>query len=128
MEMLRQIVAGELHEAIVTVKKDIALPAVLGRVCPELCERACRLGKVDSPAAICQLKRYVADANLALEKPYLPPCKPSTGKKVAIAGAGPAGLTAAHDRLPAFFTNEELQPHNITFKVTDEDLDTVFNW
>jgi aldehyde:ferredoxin oxidoreductase len=39
-----------------------------------------------------------------------------------------AGFTAAHDRLPEFFINDALPPHNIKFKVTDEDLDTVFNW
>jgi aldehyde:ferredoxin oxidoreductase len=39
-----------------------------------------------------------------------------------------AGLTAKHDRLPEFFKKEALPPHNITFKVTDKDLDSVFNW
>jgi ferredoxin len=94
--MLRQVAAGQLPEAIVTVKKDIALPAILGRVCPELCERSCRRRKLDGPASICLLKRHVADADLAQENSYLPPCKPDTGKKVAIIGAGPAGLSAAY--------------------------------
>ncbi|MHC4445275.1 MAG: 2Fe-2S iron-sulfur cluster-binding protein [Planctomycetota bacterium] len=97
--MMEQIAAGELQEAIVTVKKDIALPAVLGRVCPDLCERACRRGKVDSAVAICLLKRYVADADLASDQPYLPACKPGSGKKVAIVGAGPTGLSAGYHLL-----------------------------
>ncbi len=93
--MLRQVAAGELLEAIVTVKRDIALPAVLGRVCPELCERTCRRSEVDQPLAICLIKRYVADVDLASDRPYVPPCARSTGKRVAIAGAGPTGLSAA---------------------------------
>ncbi len=93
--MLRQVADGGLREAITTIKSDIALPAVLGRVCPELCERACRRREVDNPAAICQVKRRAADWDLASDEPYLPPCNPDTGKKVAIVGAGPTGLTAA---------------------------------
>jgi len=99
--MLGQIAAGKLTEAIATVKQDIAMPAVLGRVCPEVCERACRRAAVDSPAAICQLKRYVADVDLATERPYLPPCAPASGKRVAIVGSGPTGLAAAYHLLQA---------------------------
>ncbi|MFV2069013.1 MAG: FAD-dependent oxidoreductase [Pirellulales bacterium] len=99
--MLSQIAAGQLTEAIATVKQDIALPAVLGRVCPEVCERACRRAAVDSPAAICQLKRYVADVDLATETPYLPLCAPQSGKQVAIVGSGPTGLAAAYHLLQA---------------------------
>ena len=93
--MLRQIETGDPKAAIATIKKEIALPAVLGRVCPEICEKGCRLSEVDSPAAICQVKRAIADADLASGTPYLPPCKPDTGKTVAIVGAGPTGLSAA---------------------------------
>lgn len=97
--MIRQIEAGKLHDAIVTVKKDIALPAVLGRICPKPCERGCRRGKVDEfgqAVSICLLKRYVADVDLQSEKPYLPACKTARDKRVAIVGAGPAGLAAAY--------------------------------
>ena len=52
--MLRQIAAGELREAIVTVKRDIALPAVLGRICPAPCEKVCRCGDLDAAVAICR--------------------------------------------------------------------------
>jgi len=93
--MLQQVGQGRLRDAIATIKSDIALPAVLGRVCPELCEKGCRRGQIDSPAAICQVKRYVADVDLASDAPYLPPCQPSTGKHVAVVGTGPAGLAAA---------------------------------
>jgi ferredoxin len=63
--MIRQINDGALHEALLTVKQHIALPAVLGRICPELCEKGCRRGQIDSPVSICRLKRYVADVDLA---------------------------------------------------------------
>lgn len=94
--MVRQIGAGRMREAIVTVKEHIALPAVLGRICLAPCEKACRRGDHDSPLALCLLKRYAADVDLASPEPYLPPRQPATGRKVAVAGAGPAGLTAAY--------------------------------
>ena len=93
--MIQQIHAGALHEALVTVKQHIALPAVLGRICPELCEKGCRRGQLDSPVSICRLKRYVADVDLASTAPWLPECHQQSGKRVAIVGSGPAGLAAA---------------------------------
>ncbi len=94
--MLRQITEENLRDAIVTVKQDIALPAVLGRVCPKPCEKGCRRRGADGAVAVCELKRYVADADLASEDPYLPECGPPTGRRVAIIGAGPTGLSAAY--------------------------------
>ncbi len=99
--MLRQIVEDDLRGAIVTVKNDIALPAVLGRICPKPCEKACRRGPAGGPVAICLLKRYVADVDLASDDPYLPQCEPSMGKGVAIVGGGPTGLAAAYYLLRA---------------------------
>ena len=94
--MIRQIAAGKFSDAIATVKKDIALPAVLGRICPKPCERGCRRGAFDQAVSICLLKRYVADLDLQSAKPYLPTCKPTQDKRVAIVGAGPASLAAAY--------------------------------
>jgi NADPH-dependent glutamate synthase beta subunit-like oxidoreductase/ferredoxin len=94
--MIRQIAAGDLHDAIKTVKKDIALPAVLGRICPKPCERGCRRESIDEAVSICLLKRYVADADLESDKPYSPVCKPIQDKRIAVVGAGPAGLAAAY--------------------------------
>jgi len=94
--MLRQISAENLCEAIATVKHSIALPAVLGRICPKPCEKGCRRNAADGAVAVCQLKRFAADADLASEDPYLPECKPATGKRVAVVGAGPTGLSAAY--------------------------------
>jgi NADPH-dependent glutamate synthase beta subunit-like oxidoreductase/ferredoxin len=94
--MIRQIATGKLRDAIVTVKRDIALPAVLGRICPAPCERGCRRGAIDEAVSICLLKRYVADVDLQSKNPYIPDRKPSQNKTVAIVGAGPAGLAAAY--------------------------------
>ena len=63
-QMIRQIAAGQLKDAIATVKRDIALPAVLGRICPAPCEKACRRRQHDEAVSICLLKRYVADVDL----------------------------------------------------------------
>ena len=94
--MIRQIAAGEFRDAIATVKRDIALPAVLGRICPAPCENVCRRRSYDNPVSICLLKRYVADVDLMSKSHYSPSCKPSNGKTVAIVGAGPTGLAAAY--------------------------------
>jgi len=95
-QMLRRITAGDLPGAIETVKRDIALPAVLGRVCPKPCEKGCRRAAADGAVVICELNRYVADCDLASETPYVPACKPASGKRVAIVGSGPTGLSAAY--------------------------------
>jgi ferredoxin len=94
--MVRQIAAGDMTGAVDTVKERIPFPAVLGRVCPELCEKGCRRGQLDSPVAIRLLKRYVGDWDIVQGSAHNPVCKPSSGKRVAIIGAGPAGLTAAY--------------------------------
>lgn len=94
--MLRLVAEGDYRAALATVKRDIALPAILGRVCPEVCEQACRRGQHDSPAAICKLKRFVADRDLESPTPYEPELAPDSGKRVAVVGAGPTGLTAVY--------------------------------
>ncbi len=90
--MNRLIAAGKFDESLAVVKRDIALPAVLGRICPAPCEGACHRKTVDEPIAICLLKRYVGDEGV--EPEIIPATK--TGKKVAVIGAGPAGLAAAY--------------------------------
>ena len=94
-QMLREIGDQDLRGAIATIKQDIALPAVLGRVCPKPCEKGCRRSSADGPVEVCDLKRYVADRDLASGDPYVPACRPSSGKRVAVVGAGPTGLAAA---------------------------------
>ena len=90
--MNRLIAADKFDEALKVVKKDIALPAVLGRVCPAPCENACHRKTVDEPISICLLKRIVGDDGIEPELIQVE----KTGKKVVVIGAGPAGLAAAY--------------------------------
>ncbi|MBN1290633.1 MAG: (2Fe-2S)-binding protein [Candidatus Latescibacteria bacterium] len=94
--MIRQIKEKKFDEVLITVKKNIALPAAMGRICPAPCEKACNRTSYDNPVAICLLKRFVADRDLAKEIPYRPEIFSKSGKKVAVVGAGPAGLSAAY--------------------------------
>ena len=94
-QMLRQIGDEDHRSAIATIKEDIALPAILGRVCPKPCEKGCRRQGADGPVEVCELKRYVADRDLASREPYLPACRPASGRRVAVISAGPTGLAAA---------------------------------
>lgn len=94
--MIRLVQEGRLREAAALVKKRLPFPAVLGRICSAFCERGCRRAQHDATVSIAALERLVGDADLASEEPYAPPCKPESGKRVAIIGAGPAGLTAAY--------------------------------
>lgn len=94
--MIRLIAEGELETAIQVVKRDIALPAVLGRICPAPCEAVCNRDKLDHAVSICLLKRFVADLDLNKETPFRPEVKPLSGKSVAVVGGGPAGLSAAY--------------------------------
>ncbi|RIH65034.1 FAD-dependent oxidoreductase [Mariniphaga sediminis] len=90
--MNRLIAAGKFDDALEVVKRDIALPAVLGRICPAPCEGACHRKTVDEAVSICLLKRYVGDEGM---EPKIIPA-PKTDWKVAVIGAGPAGLSAAY--------------------------------
>ncbi|MFC2124373.1 2Fe-2S iron-sulfur cluster-binding protein [Bacteroidota bacterium] len=94
--MNRLLASGQVEEALKVVKTDIALPAVLGRICPAPCERACRRRQVDTAVSICMLKRYSADDDLEQSQTYIPEKAPSNRKKIGIIGTGPAGLSAAY--------------------------------
>lgn len=89
------IANGEYEAALELIKDKIPLPASIGRVCPHPCEDACRRKLVDEPISILNLKRFAADIDLAGE-PFLPDIKPFTGKRVAVIGGGPGGLSAAY--------------------------------
>ncbi|NLA77586.1 MAG: FAD-dependent oxidoreductase, partial [Clostridiales bacterium] len=87
------IANGDYKSAIRLIKQDNPLPASIGRVCPHPCEDACRRQLLEAPVSICSLKRFAADED-GFE--YIPECEKSTGKTVAVIGAGPAGLSAAY--------------------------------
>ncbi|MBI5419597.1 MAG: NADPH-dependent glutamate synthase [Deltaproteobacteria bacterium] len=96
IDLVRQ---GKFIEAARKIKETNALPAVCGRVCPqeEQCEMPCVLGKKYQPVAIGRLERFVADFERVTGNVAIPEIAPPTGKRVAIVGAGPAGLTVAGD-------------------------------
>ncbi len=89
------IANGEFEEALKLIKNKIPLPASIGRVCPHPCEKSCRRRKVEEPINIAQLKSFAADLDLKGDS-YIPEIKESTGKKIAVVGGGPGGLTAAY--------------------------------
>jgi len=96
---LKLIVDGDIIGAAKKIKETNALPAICGRVCPqeEQCEKVCVLTKKYKPVAIGYLERFVADYEREQGEIDIPKLPPSTGKKVAIVGSGPAGLTVAAD-------------------------------
>lgn len=90
------ITAGKLREAYNLIRKENPFPAVCGRVCTHPCESKCRRAQLDEPLSISNLKRYVADYVLKNEEPYYDLVFPKKGKRVAIVGAGPSGLTCGY--------------------------------
>ncbi len=89
------IAQGRLDEAAQLIREDNPLPSILGMICAHPCETKCRRQQVETALSIRGLKRYVFEN---APNPYATrKCAPSIGKKVAIIGSGPAGLTAAHD-------------------------------
>ena len=92
---IRLIALGRRQQALELIRTRTPFPTILGYVCFHPCEESCRRGALDQPVSICALKRWVAEAEgdrgrLPINK------KPDTGKKVAIIGSGPTGLTAAY--------------------------------
>jgi len=89
------IAKGDFKAALALIKERLPIPAVVGRVCPRFCESICRRALIDEPIAINNLKRFVADYGLKYGE-IQPELKPLNGKKVAVIGAGPAGLSCAY--------------------------------
>ena len=98
-DVVALIYAGDYLGAAAKMREDNALPAITGRVCPQenQCEGGCVLGKKGAPVAIGNLERFIADYERESGKLGLPPIAKPTGKRVAIVGSGPAGLSAAGD-------------------------------
>ncbi len=93
---LKAIANGDDKEAVKIIKEKIPIPASIGRVCPHPCESNCRRRLVEEPLSVAYLKAFAADNDLASEAPYTATPEEATGKKVAVIGGGPAGLTAAY--------------------------------
>ncbi len=92
------IAVGKFDESLKLIREKLPFPSVCGRVCTHPCEEECLRGRyVDEPIAIRELKRFVADYEVRTGKAVSPPERePDTGKKVAVIGAGPSGLTCAY--------------------------------
>jgi len=98
-EFITALQEGDMAEAVRALKANNALPGICGRVCPQetQCEEVCTLAKKGAPVAIGRLERYVADWELNHQNDLIPTVPPATGKRVAVVGSGPAGLTVAAD-------------------------------
>jgi glutamate synthase (NADPH/NADH) small chain len=97
---VKMIEIGDFDQSVRKLKETNALPAICGRVCPQesQCEKVCNLKKATgTPVAIGNLERFVADYEREKGDMFIPSLPPPTGKKVAIIGSGPAGLTVAGD-------------------------------
>ncbi len=93
---INYIKQGKFKEALLTIKERNPLPLVCGRVCPEPCALACRRSISDEPVAINYLKRFAADWEMKSGRRLHIPVASPTGKKIAVIGSGPAGLSAAY--------------------------------
>lgn len=89
---------GQYSEALATIREKVPFPGVLGRVCVHPCEQACRRGELNKSQPVCIkfLKRFAADNDKKSTWKNHSLKNPSTGKRVAVIGSGPAGLTAAY--------------------------------
>ncbi|NLL63357.1 MAG: FAD-dependent oxidoreductase [Ruminococcaceae bacterium] len=92
---VNEIKDGKYYDAVATIYDVFPLPASIGRVCPHPCEDACRRELVEEPISIAFLKAFAADKVLASDNKYKITTGADSGKRVAIIGGGPAGLTAA---------------------------------
>ena len=96
---LRLAAQGKYREALALIKKENPFPAICGRVCNKRCEEACTRATIDEAVAIDEVKRFIADQDLNAQTRYVPPMLNPTGvpypEKIAIIGAGPAGLSCA---------------------------------
>ena len=86
---------GKLEEAVELIRRDNPMPAVIGRICPRPCEEKCRRNLVEEPLNINGVKRFAADVEAAAGGMPVRTPSPKTGKKAAVVGGGPAGLSAA---------------------------------
>lgn len=96
---LTHVSGGDIRRSAEIAADMLTLPAALGRICPRLCEQRCHRCEKGESLSIGSLHRFAADQDLASPSPYIPHKDKASGKRVAIVGAGPAGLTAAYHLL-----------------------------
>jgi NADPH-dependent glutamate synthase beta subunit-like oxidoreductase/NAD-dependent dihydropyrimidine dehydrogenase PreA subunit len=87
---------GRYKEALELIKNENPFPAVCGRICPRKCESACTRGEIDEAVAVDEIKKFIAEQDLNTEHRYVPKKRHEYGKKIAIVGGGPSGLSCAY--------------------------------
>lgn len=86
---------GKYKEALELIKRENPFPAVCGRICPRKCESECTRGDIDEPVAIDEIKKFIAEQDLNTDSRYVPKLMHEYGKKIAVIGGGPSGLSCA---------------------------------
>jgi len=133
--MNRMIAGNKADKALKIVKETIALPSILGYICPAPCEKACRRKEIDEPVSICLLKRFTAEEN----PDFTPAVAPKNGINIAVIGAGPAGLAAAYylalngftchvydnNELPGGKLRTDIAEDILPRKVLDKEIETI---
>ncbi len=92
---IHHVAKREFDEAAAVIREKTPLPTILGRICFHTCEEKCRRSEINEPIAICALKRFAMEHDTGTWKSKVK-VAPSTGKKIAVVGSGPTGLTAAY--------------------------------
>lgn len=87
---------GRYKEALELIRRENPFPAICGRICPKSCESACTRAGVDEPLAVDEIKKFIADQELKSEHRFVPEMKALRKEKIAVIGAGPAGLSCAY--------------------------------
>ena len=87
---------GKYNEALELIKHENPFPAICGRVCPRSCEDECTRGDIDDPVSVDEIKKFIAEQDLNAEHRYIPKKRNNYGKKIAVIGAGPSGLSCAY--------------------------------
>lgn len=93
---IKMAAQGRYREALELIKKENPFPAICGRICPRNCEAACTRSGVDEPIAVDDIKKFIADQDLNSDQRFVPERKAQRPEKIAVVGAGPAGLSCAY--------------------------------
>jgi len=93
---IKMAAQGRYREALELIKKENPLPAICGRICPHRCESACTRNGIDEPLAVDEIKKFIADQDLNAEHRFVPERRAPRNQKIAVVGAGPAGLSCAY--------------------------------
>ncbi len=128
--MVERVLEGHYEEALDLLLEANPFTSVCGRICHHPCEESCRRHKVDAPVGLRQLKRFIVEATGEYRLRRRGPAKRTRKERVAIVGAGPAGLTAAHDLArsadePGGMLGTTIPRYRLPYEVLREDIDDI---